>query len=1334
MRVSTNYLFKRLIRWGILSISLLATAFTGRAQALRTQTLTDDGVTAVVEFRADWKQSLTEAVDSSGIQSWSENDFDRFVAGFDEMSETIELGSLQEPGVRVLQSEYDELKVDVSSLPWNRSVPVARAYGIGMYRKMPTASVSVPIFTLDPETGILRRYKRVQVRISRPTDVAAFSEALVQRTNPHVTIDRSALADGSVFKIQITEEGIYRIDRGLLSSIGLNPDSIEPDNIQIFGNAGKPLPALNGAFRFADVNENAVFVRGGGDGKFDDSDVVLFYASGPKGWSFVNGSWEHFVHPFSNDNVYFLKVGTDAGKRIAPVSFPGLPNATIQSSTLGRYALDIEEQVWSREHGSGQDWMSQTLRSGGSREFFSGLQLPGLMSGTVSYVTRLAIASNPRATVAFSSGGVVLGQITTPRITVDGAEFDSAVPSNFSFTQNVLAGQSLDLSMRLLAQINEPEAALDWVEVFYDQSLQASDDFLRFAARPGSTGNQTFQLRGFSTTPQVWDVTSPDLYSGLGVRIASGVAEVQYDATLGGGPHEFIAFTESSARSLSSDAVTAVANQNLHGLTTFPDLVIVAAAPFLDAANRLAEHRRGDGLSVLVTERDQIYNEFSGGVPDMRAIRDYFKFLYDRAPDQASLLRYALLMGDGHYDFRGLSALQSQQNNWIFPFETETSTFADGTYTSDDYFGLLDDNEGVWKYTNFFAVSEERVDIGIGRIPAQTPGEAEAVVDKIIRYESPSTLGPWRSLYTAVADDGPNGLAAQQNDADLHIQNIDQVTTLIEGGLFPEINIKKIYAESFDRVFLNGFRIPGAKQAVNAALSQGTLVFNYSGHGGPDGLSQEEIFTTEDAISLGNRDRLAIFVTATCSFGWWDLEDFQSGAEVLLLNPNGGTVALLTTVRLVYTSGDLTSLNAGLNRAINESMFALDPDGLPQRLGDVMREIKNTRVGLQGNSRKFNLLGDPSMRIGLPTEHVDIERLNSTPLGTTEGQMKALDRVDISGTVKTVSGSTDTAFSGNLNVTVFDAVRRVPLLIQRFMRTPYYRIREDLIWRGDVEVTNGLFTASFVVPKDISYSNEPGRISAYASSATEDAIGYSENFLVGGTSDNPPDDRLGPAISLFLNDTTFVAGGSVSSNPQLLVRLSDQSGINTIGAGVGHEMLLVVDGQEGAAQDISSGFIADKNSFQRGVTTWPIVLSEPGVHTLSVRAWDVLNNSSTAELSFVIANDGVFSVTNVYNYPNPMSRGTRFVFEHNQPVGTPASVRVRIYTLNGQIIRTIDSEEALPGGVLNSQVVQIPWDGRDEDFDRVATGIYLYKLRVEVDSAAGDRKVEERVEKIAVIR
>jgi len=1321
------------VRLLLLVMSVLVSAAPALAQQVTTDILEDDGRTVVLEFRVEWPQTLSAAVDSAGITEWRLAELEVFSGGLLSASTTLDLPVLEAPSVRVVSREFDELRVlepDDSARP--DETPVAGLAGLGYYRTQPVVDVVAAIVRLDRVSGMLERVRRVRLEVVLPD---AAGKGFVAARSASAAIVDSRLSDGRLFRLPVTTDGIMKVDRAVLTGLGLNPDTIDPAQVRILGNGGRPLPALNSAPRPIDVMDQAAVRVGAGDGRFDASDMVLFSVDGPRGWIWGEQGFEHYVHPFSNENAYFLKIADGPGTLLETVPFPDAAGAAVHEAVSGRYVLDVEEQNWSREHGSGQEWMSNTLRSGTSRQFLTNHVLPGLMAGSVDFRARVAIASNPRATIAFESDGVTLVQRTAERSITSGSENPSAAPMEVVFSRQMAAAEPLNLTMRLLQQTNEPEAALDWVRITYDRELRAEGGQLRFHTPPGAVGAQEFVLGGFAAEPIVLDITDGVATRALQPVQAGATWRVQLTAAdIADGPRELIAFQPSAAQVASSTSFAEVPNQNLRGTTGLPDFIIVAPVEFLEPANRLADRRRSEGLDVKVATVTGIYNEFSGGVPDMRATRDYFKFVYDRAPGDAERLRYVLLFGDGHFDFRSLSGFQGALLNHVFPYETEETLNTDASFTSDDYFGLLDDNEGIWAYSSFSSTSFERVDIGVGRLPVQTVSEANLMVDKIESYESSATRGPWRATYTVVADDGPTGLSGQQNDADLHMANVDQVAELIRGGLYPDVNIDKIYAESFERVFLNGFRIPDARRAIVAALNDGSLVFNYSGHGGPDGLAQEQIFTTQDAQALSNGDRLSVFVTATCSFGWWDLEDFQSGAEELLLNPNGGAVALMTTVRLVYTSGSNTSLNAGLNRALNIEMFTRDADGLPRRLGDVMRHTKNTNVGLQGNSRKFNLLGDPTLRLGIPADQAQVTSLNGVDLGSTQGQMKALDKVRIAGDIRDHAGGVRIGFNGPVSLTVFDAVRNVPILQQRIMPTPYYIAREDLIWRGTVQAVAGQWEAEFVVPKDISYSNEPGRISVYAYDDSGHALGYSESFLVGGTSDSPPDDSNGPEIRLYMNDSTFVDGSTVPADPTVLVRLYDESGINTVGAGVGHETLLVVDADESGAIDISDAFEADENSFQRGEIRWPLTDLEPGNHTVRVRAWDVINNSNTEEISFVIATDEVLDVRNVYNYPNPMNRETRFVFEHNQPSGTPARVDIRIYTLNGQPIRTIPSEEALPEGVLGSGPVQVLWDGRDDDLDRPATGVYLYRVRVETQRPGGERHVSEHIEKLAIIR
>lgn len=1329
----------------ILGVAISLFSFSGigyhvAAQQTSFRVLSQSQRGITYEVTADWRRSLRSAADSSRTTQFSSSTVHVLTDSELEVSRMVQLPSLAFPEVRVVAADFDELTLPVLPAFADEATllrtPAAMATELGWYRKEPVSSLAIRLLTYDPETGTVRRYRRVVVEVTYAT-APGKRIASAEAANGHLMVDQSALADGTVIKIPIRREGVYRIDRTFLTSVGLNPDSIEPDRLQILGNGGAPLPALNGDERPVDLVQNPVFVRGGGDGSFGESDALFFYADDTAGWSYDTeaAQWNHYVNPFSTVNYYFLKVANEESLRLDAPAFPGFADATNFTSVTGRLYVDFDQFNWSKQNGSGLTWVSRTIDPIGRLDILQDSIPPGFSGGEVQFKARVAIKSNPAAFAYFNVGDTQIAQARAGSV-LPRQEEPSARLTDADFVHDFGSGTVLDLSMTLQQQSNSPEAALDWIRAFYDQALTPRNGYLRFSTPANASGRMAFTLSGFNGEPQVWDVSDPGNISRLGVQAAGGNFIVQVEITPDSQPRELVAFQESAAVIPDASIATEVAPQNLHGIQSFPDFVIVTPDIFRPQAEELAAMRRDEGLDVVVISIDQIYNEFSGGKVDMRAVRDYLRFIYDRAPSDAERLRYALFFGDGHYDYRNLGSEGGDFVNWIPPYETDESFVPDRTYTSDDYFGLLDPDEGIWEYkgylvpapTGILRDSVDRVDIGIGRLTVQTEEEAQAILEKIKHYESPENYGSWRSRYTFIADDGPTGLSGTDNDEDLHLQNADVVAELVKDQ-YPHINIKKIYASSFDRVFRNGFKVPGARDEIIKSLEEGSLMVNYSGHGGEEGLAQEGIFTAEDAKALTNFDRLAIFVTATCSFGWWDLASYQSGAEELLLNPNGGAVALMTTVRLVYTSSVINTLNVGLNRQLARDMFEVEANGQPRRLGDVLRLTKNTRVGLQGNNRKFNLLGDPTMRVGLPGRSVAVETINGVALDQQPGQMQALDRVSVAGSIRTFDGSVDNTFNGVADVTVFDAERRIPIEDQKNMVTPYYVVREDLIWRGQVQVQQGRYNATFVVPKDISYSNQAGRLSVYAHTPGTHALGFNEDFLVGGTSANPPNDTQGPEITLFLNDTTFVSGGLTPPEPKLIVKLFDESGINTVGAGVGHEMLLIVNGDEQNAIDISSGFRSEANSFQRGIVEWELPEQKLGANSLSLRAWDVLNNSQSSSVDFFVAEDEDLVLRNVYNYPNPMSSDTRFVFEHNQAVGSNAGIQIRIYTLSGRLIRAIETDELLPGGPM-----QIAWDGRDEDGDRLATGIYLYKVRVEVESLEGDRQVSEHIEKLAVIR
>jgi hypothetical protein len=583
-----------------------------------------------------------------------------------------------------------------------------------------------------------------------------------------------------------------------------------------------------------------------------------------------------------------------------------------------------------------------------------------------------------------------------------------------------------------------------------------------------------------------------------------------------------------------------------------------------------------------------------------------------------------------------------------------------------------------------------------------------------------------------VADDGPAGSGS---DGDLHTQNADVVAESIV-ALHPEVTTEKIYAISYPVVTTsNGRRIPEVNRDIKSSLEDGVLVWNYSGHGGLEGLADERIFTKEDIAELDTGDRMAVFITATCTFGRFDTDREKSGAEELLLKSNGGSVALFTTVRIVVTWSNPNTFNLGLNLELNRHLLKREAGGKGLRLGDVMRITKNTSVGLQGNNRKFNLLGDPTMRLALPERFVSVDAVNDVPVDSSEIELRALEKVNLKGSVAIQSGDVDPSFNGIVEVTVFDAKRSVEIDPDEVRHIPsgQYTIQSDLIYRGKVQATAGKFETSFVVPRDIAFSDLPGRIAMYASSSDIDGFGAREDVSVGGTADNPVTDIEGPEIQLFLNDTTFVSGGLTTSEPLLIVQLSDESGINTVGTGVGHEMLLVIDGDEQNAIEIGDRFEGTLGSFQDGTVSLRLPAQPAGDHMLSVKAWDVINNSSKQDLEFVVTAGEDLVLNNVFNYPNPMANRTRFVFEHNQPPGTPAEIEIRLYTVAGRLIQILDGADTLPSGILPGGPVQIPWDGHDQDLDRVAPGIYLYQVKVSVDLPSGERDSVEHLGRLAIV-
>ena len=1164
---------------------------------LRVLETTPNAVT--VEVTAAWRTPLGEAVERAGGRV--ENLVALASAGRATLSHEVSLGAAVPPAVTVLSFEGDEVALPASMRDAFAALEdeAAEVVHLGERRRELVGSLSLR--TLRVEGDRLIRARRMVVRVPRPPVVARLASS--GDDNPHLAVGQSRLAEGRWFKVPIPESGVYRVDAAFLRDELRIEGDVPLSSVGVYGTGGRILPAINAVDRPADLLPVASLVTG---------DAVVFYAEGPAWWDWVpatgarDGYWLHDISPFSDNSFYFLRVDDPSPARVGGASFPSFgdarPLATIEDRRF------YEEDFYNIERdggGSGLDWLGPRLvQTGSALSRLNETAAGASASSPVQYRARVAARASPAVTFTMIKGGQSIAS-GAPRAISTSSQGLGNLANDLVLEADAAYGSGLEVAFRATGGGNVEGLWLDWVQAVLERPAAAgADQYVQFPTPGGETGRFEVALSGFTAEPQVWDVTDAGDIRRLGVTSGGSGWRVQLEAgretqvvpAPRGGieqrevvvEREVVAFSPTGPAVRTpggrEDGAVAVVNQNIHAPAVFPDYVVVSHPDFLSQAQRLADYReQRDGLVPLVVTTDQVFNEFAGGTSDMRAVRDYMKFLYDRAPSDR-LPQYLLLFGDGHYNFRRIVPPNDNSGvpgpNYVPTYQSENMLSRENSYTSDDYFGLLGDDEGLWEFRGSTSVSGERIDIGIGRIPSRTLSDARTVVNKIQRYEDPATQGVWRTRHTYVADDQ----YPKEWDDDLHVLNAD-VTAELAQTEDPRVTLQKIYGPSYpDVVTARGRLRPQATEAVRESIEAGTLVWNYSGHGGPSSLGDEE-YVTEDLIaSLDNADRLPVFVTATCSFGKFDIVDRQSLAEVALLKPDGGGVAMLTTVRVVFTDSTPTSTtNFGLNLTLTEKMLQRDAQGLPLRLGDALYLTKNTDIGASGNNRKFNLLGDPAMRLGAPARPLEVEPPPA---------FRAFDEATVSGRVLGLDGQPDATYTGEVVLEVYDAARKVTLPEGACCFTDSrddddrlgdYADRSDRIYTGRATVEGGRFSSTFLVPQDVSYSGLPARVVAYATGADgSDAAGQSTDGVVATDASPRPNDGAGPEIALFVNDSTFVDGGTTNPDGVLLATLRDPSGLNAVGAGVGHELLLVLDGDDANAVDVSRYYTGDLDTYRSG--------------------------------------------------------------------------------------------------------------------------------------------------------
>lgn len=1170
-------------------------------------------------------------------------------------------------------------------------------------RKASFVYFSLLPFRKNPTTGAIERLESFSLTLDIKPKVEKRS------TDDYAT--NSVLASGTWHKISVTADGIYKVDYNFIKNqLNVDPATINLSTLAVFGNGGGMVPDHNSIPRPDDLIENpTLLVDNNGNNRMDADDYLLFFGQMPDSWEW-NPSTQLFVHKknlYTTKTFYFLTTNAGTGKRVSPSPASGSPNKTI--TDFDERAFHESEEVNILQ--SGKTWLGDRMSNFANTKNFT-FSFPNLITTSPVYFTS-ALAANSingsTTTISINSqsppvmsqfvSGIAPGTYVAAylRSVLTASQFVNSSQLNITYSFNAPADISGNAS-----------AYIDYFELNFKRALSLSGDAMTFRnyLSVGAGSVSKFLLNNAGVNTRVWDITN----LGNIMEMTGTLNGSQFSFTTStDNLKEFIAFN-SSATFSNPSYEGRVENQNLHAIGE-PEMIIVTHDNFFAASNALADfHRTHDNKTVAVVKVSQIYNEFGSGKPDISAIRDFVKMLYDRAGGDTSLMpRYLLLMGDGSYDPQNRIA---SKTNFIATYQSDDSNNPTITYSSDDFYGLLDDNEG-----GNITQASQKLDVGIGRLPVETETEAWDVVNKIKNYKNLKLCAgcaqvagnnTWRNTITFIADD---------QDGNTHIDASDELAETTRAKL-PSYNYDKIYLDAYKQMPTPaGDRYPDVNTAIINRINTGSLIINWVGHGGPTNWAHERIFNMSDIVNFQNAPKLPLFITATCDFSAFDLAERTAG-EWLIVNGKGGAIASITTVRLVYSNA---------NRALNDVVFKylFDPyHGRNPTLGEVTMLSKNNVMTDISNTRKFTLLGDPALTLNYPQYNVVTTMVNNKPIVLPQDTFKALSRMTIAGEVRDENGERMTSFNGTIYPWVYDKVNTVPTLgNDKDSPIRNFRMYKNLLFKGKASVTNGEFSFSFIVPKDINYQYGYGRISYYADNGNDmDAHGFNQTITIGGSADSAAMDHNGPQVNIFMNDEKFVFGGTTTANPLLLIKLEDESGINTMGNGVGHDLAAVLDENEQSKVILNDYYESELDNFQKGEVRYPLSKLKDGRHTLKVKAWDIHNNSSDEYTEFIVTSDAKIALNHVFNYPNPFTTRTQFMFEHNRPCDD-LNVSVQIYTVSGKLVKTIVQQVNTTG----YRVDNIEWNGLDEYGDPIGKGVYVYKVNVRDSSGNKAHKFEKLV-------
>ncbi|MCL2597501.1 MAG: type IX secretion system sortase PorU [Paludibacter sp.] len=1089
--------------------------------------------------------------------------------------------------------------------------------------------------------------------------IALFIFGAVHGQTPTAYADNSALANGKFVKIKIKDSGIYKLTYNDLRNMG-----IAPENVRIFGYGGGVIDQNFANPSPDDLPEIAVW---------QGNDYILFYAQGIVKWSYntANKMFQHNGNPYATEGYYFVTSDAGVGKKIT-VAQAEQPNSNVQEinefTDFQVYEKDEVSLIQSGREFYGEKFDTQT-----SYNFT--FNFPNAVT---TAPTKLCIAYATSSNVSNSMMITSLGSFAdTTKTNASTTDIKFVEMSKYITVPTSMANSVV--KMTYLKQ-STWTAYLNFIEINTNRLLKMTGTQMRFQKFDSSTADfYKYNLSDANNNVIVWDISDF-----ANIKQMSTQRSEQTLSFVTPAENRYFLAIDPTANFPKPETVGTITNQNLHNLRDI-DFTIITHPAFWEEANTLAQaHRDIDGMNVVVVTTEQVYNEFSSGTPDISAYRKLMRMQYERDSVNHKP-KYLLLFGRGSYDNRGLLR-ETAGNNLILTFQAKNSGSVTSSYVTDDYVGMMVDSANDEKLVS------NKIAVATGRFPVITKDDAQAVVNKTIEYMKNKQRSIWKNQILYMADDGNNA-----GDYDIYMKANERISSMVFEK-HPEYQINKIYIDAFKQVSsASGDTYPDAKAKLLGLFNSGVFFFNYLGHAGSSGLTGEQVLVTDDIKRLTNKNLFLCFA-GTCDFIHFDLPRVSAG-EYLLTNPVGGSIGILSASRTVFADG-----NDSLSTAFNKILFDKMEDGSHNTVGEILILAKNA-IGGSETKLSYVYLGDPAVILNYPDKyHIITTQINDNTELAGNDTIKALSINTIKGEIVDENGMKVEYFTGNVFINIYDKIQTIKTL----NNDPYsagktftFPDRPNKIFSGKTSVTDGEFEFTFMVPKDIQYNFGTGRINYYAEMDSDnEAQGYFEDFVIGGSSDVLITDTEGPVIeNMYLNSPNFKDGSKVNETPYFVVRVSDEYGINTIGNGIGHDATLILNNDPQEIFILNDYFIADFGTYQSGTFEYLLPELKDGKYSLSFKVWDLLNNSSQAQLNFEVQKGLKPDIFDLYNYPNPAGDYTIFEIVTDRPQDV-LQAKIEIFDMMGRKIWEFSQKTT----------DKIRWDINSSNGTYLSSGIYIYRL------------------------